>query len=85
MNQQSVILVSENKDCEKRKEGLNSLVGSLNKDFVQYPMKAESDPITMKEISVKGRGLKREAGQNEKEITELEKTIDLLKNRRKCI
>ena len=33
---------------------------------------------------VKGRGLKREADKAEKDIVEIEKTIEQLKSKRKC-
>ena len=37
----------------------------------------------MKEMLVKGRGLKREADKAEKDIIEIEKIIQLLKSKRK--
>ena len=40
----------------------------------------ENDPNKMKEMLVKGRGLKREADKAEKDIVEIEKIIQLLKS-----
>ena len=44
----------------------------------------ENDPKKMKEMLVKGRGLKREADKAEKDIVEIEKTIELPKIKPKC-
>ena len=44
----------------------------------------ENDPKKMTEMLVKGRGLKQEADKAEKDIVEIEKTIELLKSKRKC-
>ena len=41
----------------------------------------ENNPKKMKEMLVKGHGLKQEA---EKDIVEIEKTIELLKSKQKC-
>ena len=59
-DQQALVLVKEIKDCEKKKNDLTQLVESLNGDFVKYSLTAtdENDPKKMKEMLVKGRGLK---------------------------
>ena len=69
---------------EKEKR-LDTLVESLNRDFVKYSFTAadENDPKKMKEMLVKGHGLKREADKAEKDTVEIEKTIELLKSKRK--
>ena len=44
----------------------------------------KTNPKKMKEMLVKGHGLKQEADKAEKDIVEIEKTIELLKSKRKC-
>ena len=44
----------------------------------------ENDPKKMKEMLVKGFGLKWEADKAEKGIVEIKKTIELLKSKQKC-
>ena len=85
-DQQALLLEKEIRDCEKKKNDLIQLIGSSNGDFVKYSLTAvdENDPKKMKEMLVKGRGLKREADKAEKDIVEIEKTIELLKSKLKC-
>ena len=85
-DQQALVLEKEIKDCEKKKNDLTQLVESLNGDFVKYSLTAtdENDPKKMKETLVKGRGLKWEADKAEKDIVEIEKTIELPKSKPKC-
>ena len=45
----------------------------------------ESDANKMRELLVKGRGMKREAEKGEKEVAELESTIVALKKKRKSV
>ena len=65
---------------------LTHLVELLNGDFVKYSLTAadENDPKKIKEMLVKGRDLKLQAGKTEKDIVEIEKRIELLKSKRKC-
>ena len=58
----------------------------LNGDFVKYSLTAadENDPKNMKEMLVKGHGLKQEADKAEKKIVEIKKTNELLKIKWKC-
>ena len=44
----------------------------------------ENNPKKMKEMLAKGHGLKQEADKAEKDIVEIEKTIELLKCKQKC-
>ena len=85
-DQQALVLGKEIKNCEKKKNNLTLLVDSFNGDCVKYSLTAadENDPKKMKEMLVKGRGLKREADKAEKDIVEIEKTIELLKSKWKC-
>ena len=85
-DQQALLLEKEIKDFEKKKNDLIQLIGSSNGDFVKYSLTVvdENDPKKMKEMLVKGRGLKREADKAEKDIVEIEKTIELLKSKQKC-
>ena len=55
----------------------------LNGDFVKYSLTAadENDPKNMKEMLVRGHGLKREADKAEKKTVEIKKTIELLKSK----
>ena len=59
-DQQALELEKEIKDCEKKKNDLTQLVELLNGDFVKYSLTAadENDPKKMKEMTVKGHGLK---------------------------
>ena len=77
--------LKDQKNCEKKKSDLTQVVESLNGDFGKYSLTAadENDPKKMKEMLVKGRGLKREADKAEKDIIEIEKIIQLLKSKRK--
>ena len=44
----------------------------------------KTNPKKMKEMLVKRHGLKQEADKAEKDIVEIEKTIELFKSKRKC-
>ena len=87
--QQALVLEKEIKDCDKKKTDLTQLVGDfmkINGIFVKYSLTAadENDPKKMKKMLVKGLGLKREADKAEKDIVEIEKTIELLKSKQIC-
>ena len=69
-DQQALVLGKEIKNCEKKKNNLTLLVESFNGDCVKYSLTAadENDPKKMKEMLVKGCGLKLEADKVEKTL-----------------
>ena len=84
MSETEQILDNEIRECERKRDGAKQLVDSLNKDFIENSMKAadQSDANKMRELLVKGRGMKREAEKGEKEVAELESAIVVLKKRK---
>ena len=80
-DQQALVIEKEIKNCEKKKNDQTQLVVSLNGDFVKYSLTGadESNPKKMKEMLVKGRGLKREADKAEKELYKLRKQLSCSK------
>ena len=87
MNETDQILDNEIRECEQKRESVKQLVDSLNKEFIENSLKAadESDANKMRELLVKGRGMKWEAEKGEKEVTELESVIVALKKKRKSV
>ena len=90
--EQSLIETEQNVDneireCEQKRDSVKQLVDSLNKEFIEKSLKTadESDANKMRELLVKGRGMKWQAEKGEKEVTELESVIVALKKKRKSV
>ena len=83
LNETEQTLDNEIRECERKRDGVKKLVDSLNKEFIENSLKAadEGDANKMRESSVKGRGMKREA-ENGEEVAELESAIVALKKRK---
>ena len=62
LNEREHILIYEIRDCERKRDGVKQLVDSLNKEFIENFLKVAdvSDANKMRELLVKGRGMKRE-------------------------
>ena len=72
LNEMEEILDNEIRECERKRDSVKQLVDSLNKESIENYLKAadESDVNQMRELLVKGRGMKREAEKGEKEVAE---------------
>ena len=60
MNETEQILDNEIGECEQKRDIVKQLVDSLKKEFIENSLKAsdESDANKMRELLVKGRGIK---------------------------
>ena len=67
MNETEQTLDNEIRECEQKRDGVKQSFDSLDKEFIENSLKAadESDAIKMKELLVKGRGMKQEAEKSE--------------------
>ena len=87
MNETEQILDNAIRECERKRDGVKQLADCLNKEFIENSVKAadDSDAKEMRELLVKGRGMKRETEKSEKEVAELEGAIAALKKKRKSV
>ena len=87
LNETKQVLDNEIRECEWKRDGVKQLVDSLNQEFMENSLTApdESDANKMRELLVKGRGMKWEAEKGKKEVAELEYLIVALKKKRKSM